>query len=94
MKTECGYCKKLLVDPFVDTDAQGRFYFFCNQDHRDKFEERARNISYELAMIGNPLFGFIFIASWIRSKFKSKKTKLKNAKAQADASFKRSRSRN
>ena len=73
MKTECGYCKKLLVDPFVDTDAQGRFYFFCNQDHRDKFEHAVNESRANLAIVMNPLFGFFFIAAWLRSKFKSKK---------------------
>ena len=71
MKTECGYCKKLLVDPFVDTDQNGRFYFFCDQDHRDKFEEHARNVDTQLAMITNPLFGIVFMASWIRNRFKN-----------------------
>ena len=73
MKTECGYCKKLLDDPFVDTDAQGRFYFFCSQDHRDKFEHAVNESQANLAIIMNPLFGFFFIAAWLRSKFKSKK---------------------
>ena len=73
MKVECGYCKKILKDPFVDTDAQGRFYFFCNQDHRDKFEKAAREAELNFAMTMNPLFGLVFIASWIRSKFKKDK---------------------
>ena len=75
MKTECGYCKKLLGDPFVDTDQNGRFYFFCDQDHRDKFEQAAREVASELSMLMNPLFPIVFIASWIRSAFKLKKDK-------------------
>lgn len=72
MKTECGYCKKLLVDPFVDTDQNGRFYFFCNQEHRDKFAQAVNEADFNMAILTNPLFGLVFIAGWLRSKFKSK----------------------
>lgn len=74
MRTECGYCKKLLVDPFVDTDAQGRFYFFCDQDHRDKFEKAVNESQANTSLlIMNPFFGLVFIAAWLRSKFKRDK---------------------
>jgi len=74
MKAECNYCGKLLKDPFVDTDQKGRFYFFCDQKHRDLFEQRM----LEISLLLNPGFQAISLCGVIwRSIFKRKEAKEK-----------------
>jgi len=40
MRAECMSCGKIITNPFIDTDSKGRLYFFCNKEHRDKYEEQ------------------------------------------------------
>jgi len=74
MKVECRYCSKILTDKemFVDTDQNGKFYFFCDQDHRDKFEDNIVKHKLDMALMMNPFFGIVLMGAWIKSKFKKK----------------------
>jgi len=74
MKVECRYCSKILTekDVFVDTDQNGKFYFFCDQEHRDKFEEEMIKRTAEINLMMHPLFGLVFMGAWIKNKFKKK----------------------
>ena len=75
MKVECRYCSKVLdeKDVFMDTDQNGKFYFFCDQEHRDKFEHRMAELALEMNVIMNPFFGLVMMGAWIKNKFKNKK---------------------
>jgi len=77
MKVECRYCGKVLYekDVFMDTDQNGKFYFFCDQEHRNKFEHVMRERAYDMAVIMNPLTGIVMMGLWIKSKFKKDKKK-------------------
>jgi len=74
MKVECRYCGKVLdeKDVFMDTDQNGKFYFFCGQEHRDKFEEKIIKHDLDMRLMMNPFFGIVLMGTWLRSKFKKK----------------------
>ena len=75
MKVECRYCGKVLdeKDVFMDTDQNGKFYFFCDQNHRDKFEHNMIEYARDIFMIMNPFFGIVMIGAWFKNKFKKNK---------------------
>jgi len=75
MKVECRYCGKILdeKDVFMDTDQNGRFYFFCDQEHRDKFGDIMQEHVDAINLMSHPLYGIIFMGAWIRDKFKKSK---------------------
>ena len=77
MKVECRYCSIVLdeKDVFMDTDQNGKFYFFCDQEHRDKFEILMNKHALDMAMLMNPLIGVVMMGAWIKNKFKNKKKK-------------------
>jgi len=68
-KVECRYCGKIITEPFIDTDQEGKMYFFCNPKHRDEFEA----ILLKNAFIMSP-FGVIFLlGKFIKEKLKGGK---------------------
>ena len=77
MKVECRYCGKVLdeKDVFMDTDQNGKFYFFCDQEHRDKFEEAMNIHAANISLMMSPFFGIVMMGAWIKSKFKKNKKK-------------------
>ena len=77
MKVECRYCGKVLdeKDVFMDTDQSGKFYFFCSQEHRDKFEHNMIEYARDINLLMNPFFGIIMMGAWIKNKFQKNKKK-------------------
>lgn len=75
MKVECRYCSKVLdeKDVLMDTDQNGKFYFFCDQEHRDNFERGMNICAANVSIMMNPFFGFILMGSWFKNKFKKKR---------------------
>ena len=57
MKVECIYCRKIITNPFVDTNTKGGIYFFCNREHRDEYEK----FLVRRAIMCNPIGAMIFV---------------------------------
>jgi len=74
MKVECRFCGKVLdeKDVFMDTDQNGKFYFFCDQEHRDVFVGEMREHAYDMTLMLNPLYGIVLMGKWLRNKIKNK----------------------
>jgi len=75
MKVECRYCSKILneEDVFMDTDQKGRFYFFCDQEHRNIFEKEMMKHKADVTIMMHPLFGLVLMGTWFKNKFMNKK---------------------
>ena len=72
MKTECRYCGKIVTDPFIDTDQKGRFFFFCDQYHRDLFSiAQAQGDAILFDFLFNPITQIRLLGYWLKDKFKS-----------------------
>ena len=70
MKAECMDCGKIISNPFVDTDSKGRLYFFCNKEHRDKYEEQLINIAFFMNPISSLYIAWLIAWNYIKSLFR------------------------
>ena len=70
MKTECNYCGKIITNPFIDTDSKGGIYFFCDKEHRDRYEEFLMRKALMLNPIGAMVFAWGILWGFTKRTFK------------------------
>lgn len=63
IKYECAYCRKIIKDPLMDYDKNGKPYPFCNKKCKNAYVEKL----LELGFILNPICCFILVFIYLFS---------------------------